>query len=402
MLNIKMDMIQTVGLAVIILILGRVLRKKVKFFETYCIPSPVVGGFLFAIINLILRKTNLVIFEFDNTLQSFFMTLFFTSIGFNASWRLLKVGGKKVVMFLIMAVALVILQNIVAVGVGYLTGVDPLIALLTGSTAMTGGHGTAAAMAPIVEELGHTGAKSVAIAAATFGLIAGSSLGGPLANRLIKGKKLEVVAEKVDNEKVRNDEVLFNNDVRKLDGENFAKAFFLILLSMFIGSYVSTFLNQFLNFPNYIGPMIVAAVLRNISDNTTKFDLHYEEVHILEDVSLNLFLGMAMISLRLWELSSVAGQLAVLLLAQALLAWVFIYFVTFRFMGRNYDAAVLSAGHVGFGLGATPNGIANMQSVCDKYKHSHIAFFVMPIVGALFIDFFNVAIISGFFSFLSR
>ena len=402
MLNIKMDMIQTVGLAVIILILGRFLRKKVKFFETYCIPSPVVGGFLFAIINLILRKSNLVIFEFDNTLQSFFMTLFFTSIGFNASWRLLKVGGKKVGMFLIMAIVLVILQNIVAVGVGYLTGVDPLIALLTGSTAMTGGHGTAAAMAPIVEELGHTGAKSVAIAAATFGLIAGSSLGGPLANRLIKGKKLEVVAERVDNEKVRNDEFLFNNDVRKLDGENFAKAFFLILLSMFIGSYVSTFLNQFLNFPNYIGPMIVAAVLRNISDNTTKFDLHYEEVHILEDVSLNLFLGMAMISLKLWELSSVAGQLAVLLLAQALLAWVFIYFVTFRFMGRNYDAAVLSAGHVGFGLGATPNGIANMQSVCDKYKHSHIAFFVMPIVGALFIDFFNVAIISGFFSFLSR
>ena len=402
MLNIKMDMIQTVGLAVIILILGRFLRKKVKFFETYCIPSPVVGGFLFAIINLILRKSNLVIFEFDNTLQSFFMTLFFTSIGFNASWRLLKVGGRKVVMFLIMAIVLVILQNIVAVGVGYLTGVDPLIALLTGSTAMTGGHGTAAAMAPIVEELGHTGAKSVAIAAATFGLIAGSSLGGPLANRLIKGKKLEVVAERVDNEKVRNDEFLFNNDVRKLDGENFAKAFFLILLSMFIGSYVSTFLNQFLNFPNYIGPMIVAAVLRNISDNTTKFDLHYEEVHILEDVSLNLFLGMAMISLRLWELSSVAGQLAILLLAQALLAWVFIYFVTFRFMGRNYDAAVLSAGHVGFGLGATPNGIANMQSVCDKYKHSHIAFFVMPIVGALFIDFFNVAIISGFFSFLSR
>ena len=402
MLNIKMDMIQTVGLAVIILILGRFLRKKVKFFETYCIPSPVVGGFLFAIINLILRKSNLVIFEFDNTLQSFFMTLFFTSIGFNASWRLLKVGGKKVGMFLIMAIVLVILQNIVAVGVGYLTGVDPLIALLTGSTAMTGGHGTAAAMAPIVEELGHTGAKSVAIAAATFGLIAGSSLGGPLANRLIKGKKLEVVAERVDNEKVRNDEFLFNNDIRKLDGENFAKAFFLILLSMFIGSYVSTFLNQFLNFPNYIGPMIVAAILRNISDHTTKFDLHYEEVHILEDVSLNLFLGMAMISLKLWELSSVAGQLAVLLLAQALLAWVFIYYVTFRFMGRNYDAAVLSAGHVGFGLGATPNGIANMQSVCDKYKHSHIAFFVMPIVGALFIDFFNVAIISGFFSFLSR
>ena len=402
MFNIKMDMIQTVGLAVVILIVGRVLRKRVKFFETYCIPSPVVGGFLFAIINLILRETNLVIFEFDNTLQRFFMTLFFTSIGFNASWRLLKVGGKKVITFLIMAIILVVLQNIVAVGVGYFTGLDPLIALLTGSTAMTGGHGTAAAMAPIVEELGHSGAKSVAIAAATFGLIAGSSLGGPLADRLIKRKKLEVIAEKVDSEHVKNDEFLFNNDIKKLDGENFAKAFFLILLSMFIGSYVSTFLNQFLNFPNYIGPMIVAAILRNISDNTTKFDLHYEEVHILEDVSLNLFLGMAMISLKLWELGNVAGQLAILLAAQAILVWIFVYFVAFRFMGANYDAAVLSAGHVGFGLGATPNGIANMQSVCDKYKHSHIAFFVMPIVGALFIDFFNVAIISGFFSFLSR
>lgn len=402
MFNIKMDMIQTVGLAVVILIVGRVLRKRVKFFETYCIPSPVVGGFLFAIINLILRETNLVIFEFDNTLQRFFMTLFFTSIGFNASWRLLKVGGKKVITFLIMAIILVVLQNIVAVGVGYFTGLDPLIALLTGSTAMTGGHGTAAAMAPIVEELGHSGAKSVAIAAATFGLIAGSSLGGPLADRLIKRKKLEVIAEKVDSEHMKNDEFLFNNDVKKLDGENFAKAFFLILLSMFIGSYVSTFLNQFLNFPNYIGPMIVAAILRNISDNTTKFDLHYEEVHILEDVSLNLFLGMAMISLKLWELGNVAGQLAILLAAQAILVWIFVYFVAFRFMGANYDAAVLSAGHVGFGLGATPNGIANMQSVCDKYKHSHIAFFVMPIVGALFIDFFNVTIISGFFSFLSR
>ena len=307
MFNIKMDMIQTVGLAVIILIVGRYLRTRVKVFETYCIPSPVIGGFLFATINLILRQTNLVIFEFDNTLQSFFMTVFFTSIGFNASWRLLRVGGRKVVLFLLCAIGLVTLQNVVALGIGLATGVDPLVALLTGSTAMTGGHGTAAAMAPIVEDLGHTGAKSVAIAAATFGLIAGSSMGGPIANRLIRKKNLNVKPQKIE-EKQNNDEFLFNNDVKKLDGENFAKAFFLILLSMFIGSYVSSYLNHYLNFPSYIGPMLVAAVLRNISDFTTKFDLHYEEIHILEDVSLNLFLGMVMISLKLWELGSVAGQ----------------------------------------------------------------------------------------------
>ena len=401
MFNIKMDMIQTVGLAVVILIIGRFLRTRVKIFETYCIPSPVIGGFLFAILNLVLRQTNLVIFEFDNTLQSFFMTLFFTSIGFNASWRLLKVGGRKVVLFLLSAIMLVVLQNIVAVCIGYATGINPLIALLTGSTAMTGGHGTAAAMAPIVEEMGYSGAKSVAIAAATFGLIAGSSLGGPLANRLIRRKNLEVKAEEIE-EKHKNDEFLFNNSIKKLDGENFAKAFFIILLAMFIGSYLSIYINQFLKFPSYIGPMLIAAVFRNISDATTKVDLHYEEIHVLESVSLNLFLGMAMISLRLWELASLAGQLTLLLLAQALLAYVFIYFITFRVMGSNYDSAVLSAGHVGFGLGATPNGIANMQSVTDKYKYSHIAFFVMPIVGALFIDFFNVAIISGFLSFLAR
>ena len=229
MFNIKMDMIQTVGLAVIILIVGRYLRTRVKVFETYCIPSPVIGGFLFATINLILRQTNLVIFEFDNTLQSFFMTVFFTSIGFNASWRLLRIGGRKVVLFLLCAIGLVTLQNVVALGIGLATGVDPLVALLTGSTAMTGGHGTAAAMAPIVEDLGHTGAKSVAIAAATFGLIAGSSMGGPIANRLIRKKNLNVKPQKIE-EKQNNDEFLFNNDVKKLDGDNFDKALLLILL----------------------------------------------------------------------------------------------------------------------------------------------------------------------------
>ena len=375
MYEIKMNMIQSIGLAVVILIVGRILRRRVRFFEKYCIPSPVIGGFLFAIVHLILRQSNILAFTFDNTLQSFFMTMFFTSIGFNASWRLLKVGGKKVVLFLTMAISLVVLQNIVAVTLGKMIGMDPLLALLTGSTAMTGGHGTSAAMAPIVESMGHHGAQSIAIAAATFGLIAGSSLGGPLANTLINRKKLSIKPGLVEQPEIKNDEYLFNNEVTKLDGENFAKAFFIILLSMFIGSYVSIYINQFLNFPAYIGPMLVAAVFRNISDMTTKFDLHYEEVHVLEDVSLNLFLGMAMISLKLWELSGVAGQLSLLLIAQAILAFAFVYFVTFKVMGSDYDAAVLSAGHVGFGLGATPNGIANMQSVADKYEYSQIAFF---------------------------
>lgn len=402
MYKLDMDMIQTVGLAVVVLIVGRFLRTKINFFEKYCIPSPVIGGFLFAIINLFFNKYNFLNISFDATLQSFFMTMFFTSIGFNASFKLLKIGGKKVILFLLAALGLLILQNVVAIGVGNLLGVNPLLALLTGSTPMTGGHGTAAAISPMIEELGVSGAKTIAIAAATFGLIAGSSLGGPLADFLIKRKNIPIKPESIkDDKKIKNDESLFRPKVKELNGEYFAKALFMILLAMFLGSYVSIFINKFLNFPAYIGPMLIAALIRNISDYNSIFDIHYEEIRILEDVSLNLFLGMAMMTLKLWQLSGIAGSLIILLLAQAILAVLYIYFVTFNVMGANYDAAVLSAGHTGFSLGATPNGIANMQSVSDKYSYSNIAFFVMPIVGALFIDFFNVPIISAFISFLS-
>lgn len=396
MININMDMIQTVGLAVVVLILGRYLRIKFEFFEKYCIPSPVIGGFIFAILNLIFHSTNFTSITFDNTLQNFFMTIFFTSIGFNASFKLLKIGGKKVILFLSLAVVFLILQNIVSLLVGNLLGINPLLALLTGSTPMTGGHGTAAAISPIIEEMGINGAQTIAIAAATFGLIAGSSLGGPLADKLIKNKKLDIKPELMEDSNLKNDELLFSSNKKYLNGDFFAKALFMILLSMFLGSYISIVINKYISFPNYIGPMLVAVIIRNISDYSSKFDIHYEEIRILEDVSLNLFLGMAMMTLKLWQLAGVAGNLIILLFAQVVLAVVYIYFITFKVMGSNYDAAVLSAGHAGFALGATPNGIANMQSVSSKYAYSNIAFFVMPAVGALFIDFFNIPIISIF------
>lgn len=405
MLEIQMNMVQTIGLAVVALLVGNILIKKVKFFETYCIPSPVIGGFLFAIIHFILNVSGIMKFTFDNTLQNFFMTMFFTSIGFNASWKLLKIGGKKVVVFLIAAIGLVFSQNLTALGVGKLLGIDPLLALMTGSTPMTGGHGTSAAMAPTVEALGISGASSVAIAAATFGLIAGSSLGGPLARTLIRNKKIEIKTEDANlADDSDNNELLFGKEVKALDAGNFTKAFFVILLAMFLGSYISPYLNQLfgLKFPAYIGPMLVAAVIRNVADNMKKHSIHYEEIRIIEDVSLNLFLGMAMITLKIWELAGVAGSLIILLLAQAALAWLYIYFVTFRMMGSNYDAVVISAGHMGFGLGATPNGMANMRSISDNYVYSRVAFFVLPIVGALFIDFFNISIISSFISFFSK
>ena len=405
MFELKMDMIQTISLSVILLIIGMRLRTKIKFFEKYCIPSPVIGGFLFSIIAFILRQTNIITIKFETTLQTFFMVMFFTSVGFNASLKVLKKGGKKVLIFLFLAIGLCFAQNVVAIFLSQLIGINPLLGLMTGSTPMTGGHGTSAAIAPTIEALGIRGAGTVAIASATFGLIAGSMMGGPIANKLILKHKL------LGNETLLHEKHDYNSDIDEnvlkkpepaLNAERFSMAFFFILIAMGIGSYLSIFITKLLpamNFPIYIGPMIIAAIMRNISDNSEIFTAPTREISVLEDVSLNLFLAMALMSLKLWELIDLAIPMLILLIAQIVLIYLYLNFITFKAMGSDYDAAVIVSGHCGFGLGATPNGISNMKSVCEKYKYSKIAFFVVPVVGALFIDFANVSLITLFISF---
>lgn len=405
MFELKMDMIQTISLSVILLIIGMRLRTKIKFFEKYCIPSPVIGGFLFSIIAFILRQTNIITIKFETTLQTFFMVMFFTSVGFNASLKVLKKGGKKVLIFLFLAIGLCFAQNVVAIFFSQLIGINPLLGLMTGSTPMTGGHGTSAAIAPTIEALGIKGAGTVAIASATFGLIAGSMMGGPIANKLILKHKL------LGNETLLHEKHDYNSDIDEnvlkkpepaLNAERFSMAFFFILIAMGIGSYLSIFITKLLpamNFPIYIGPMIIAAIMRNISDNSEMFTAPTREISVLEDVSLNLFLAMALMSLKLWELIDLAIPMLILLAAQVVLIYLYLNFITFKAMGSDYDAAVIVSGHCGFGLGATPNGISNMKSVCEKYKYSKIAFFVVPVVGALFIDFANVSLITLFISF---
>ena len=405
MFELKMDMIQTISLSVILLIIGMRLRTKIKFFEKYCIPSPVIGGFLFSIIAFILKQTNIVTIKFETTLQTFFMVMFFTSVGFNASLKVLKKGGKKVLIFLFLAIGLCFAQNVVAIFLSQLIGINPLLGLMTGSTPMTGGHGTSAAIAPTIEALGIKGAGTVAIASATFGLIAGSMMGGPIANKLILKHKL------LGNETLLHEKHDYNSDIDEnvlkkpepaLNAERFSMAFFFILIAMGIGSYLSIFITKLLpamNFPIYIGPMIIAAIMRNISDNSEMFTAPTREISVLEDVSLNLFLAMALMSLKLWELIDLAIPMLILLVAQIVLIYLYLNFITFKAMGSDYDAAVIVSGHCGFGLGATPNGISNMKSVCEKYKYSKIAFFFVPVVGALFIDFANVSLITLFISF---
>ena len=308
-MTIQMDMIQSLALAVIMLLIGKQLRSKVKFFEKYCIPSPVIGGIIFSVIALILRQSGTLMFEFDDTLQKFFMTMFFTTIGFNASLRVLKKGGPKVLLFLGVATGLAILQNVVAAGLSGVVGLEPLLALMTGSTPMTGGHGTAGAIAPTVEELGVIGANTVGLAAATFGLVSGSMMGGPLANRLIIKHDLIRKRDESVSEQLDFDSSLLEEETVTLDVGRVGMAFFQILIAMGIGTYVSVWLvdTTGLNFPGYIGAMVVAAVITNLSE-TGIFKTPKEEIGVVGDVALNLFLAMALMTLKLWELTDLADH----------------------------------------------------------------------------------------------
>lgn len=391
---IQLDMLQTMGLAVLFLLVGRWIREKISFFSKYCIPAPVIGGLIFAIFHLTLRQSGLGGFEFEETLKNFFMTMFFTSIGFNASFQTLKKGGLIVVKFLLVATVLAVCQNIVAVILAPVVKVPPLLALMTGSTAMTGGHGTSGGIAPHVEALGIVGAETVALASATFGLLAGSMMGGPLANRLITRFSL------FDKKDSSNQGNILSDTVKVLKEEHLLSAFVHILIAMGLGVYVSGWISKTgLHFPGYIGAMLVAVVMRNISD-AGLYKSPMNEISTAGNIGLNLFLAEALMTMKLWQLADLAIPMVVLLAAQCVVTYLFVRFVTYYLMGHNYDSAVICAGHCGFGMGATPNGMANMVSVCEKFSYSEQAFFVLPLVGALFIDFTNVAQIEAFINFL--
>lgn len=395
-MTLKLDMLQTIALAVIVLLLGQGLKKKVGFLEKYCIPAPVVGGLIFALLALALRQTGVLVFEMDETLKNVFMTAFFTTVGFTASFKLLKKGGIKVLVFLALATVLVVLQNILGVSLAKVFGLNPLIGLSTGSVPMTGGHGTSGAFAPLFEDAGAVGATTVAMASATFGLIMGSMIGGPIAKKLIEKNSLTSKNKNLDKTLSVNKE-----ETKKLIPENFMAASVQIILAMGIGTVISVILQKTgMTFPSYIGAMFAAAIMRNISDTTSFINVRMEEIDIIGNISLSIFLSMALMTLKLWELADLAGPLVVMLLAQTVLMAVFAYFVTFNLMGRDYEAAVITSGHCGFGMGATPNAIANMETLAEKYGAAPVAFFILPLVGSLFIDFFNAAVITTFMNFL--
>ena len=390
------DMYQTLALAVIALMLGARIRKKVNFFERFCIPAPVIGGLVFAIISCILYVTGIIELSFDETLRTVCMVFFFTSVGFQANLKVLKAGGKSLAVFLAFVIILIIGQNVMAVGLAKVLGIDPLIGMCTGSIPMVGGHGTAGAFGPVLEDFGLTGATTVCTAAATFGLIAGSLIGGPIGNSLITKKDLLKTVVKEDASMLVEEE-----EKHERQFNMYAPAVFQIIIAVGIGTIVSWALSKTgMTFPIYIGAMIVAAIMRNVSEYTGKFTVHMGEINDLGGICLSLFLGIAMITLKLWQLAELALPLIILLAAQTVFMFIFARFILFNAMGRDYDAAVISAGTCGFGMGATPNAMANMQAICDKYVPSVKAYLLIPLVGSLFADFINSLVITFFINFI--
>ena len=396
MFEYQLNMAETVGFAIILLLLGRWIKRRVNFFEKFFIPAPVIGGTLFSIILLIGHQTETFTFSFNDDIKNLLMIAFFTTVGFSASLKILKKGGVGVALFLLAAVILVVMQDIVGPVLAKALGINPLLGLAAGSIPLTGGHGTSGAFGPELEKLGATGATVVAVASATYGLIAGCLIGGPIARRLMIKNNLKPTESKegADNSLL--------GSTTEVTEESLFSAVVYVGIAMGIGALINNMLAKAgIKFPVYLMGMVVAAIIRNILDFNQK-QLPFSEIGIVGNISLSLFLSMALMSMKLWQLIDLAVPLIIILLVQTVLMAFFAYFITFNIMGRDYDAAVMSTGHCGFGLGATPNAMANMETFTKANGQSVKAFFIIPIVGSLFIDFINAGVIQTFASWIVK
>ncbi|MCQ2604248.1 MAG: sodium/glutamate symporter [Spirochaetia bacterium] len=391
MFSLDINMYLSLLLAIVVIYLGLFLKKKIGFIEKFCIPVPVAGGTVIAVLTCILYTSGIAELNFDETLKDLCMMIFFTSVGFQANIRTLKNGGAGLLLFTLVTAIFIIFQNILAVGLAKIISVSSLTGLCTGSIPMTGGHGTSGAFGPILEGLGLASATTLCSASATFGLVAGSLMGGPLARYLIEKKKLHHTAC------LSQDPVSICIEPETEKTSSYKNAIYLLIAAIGTGTIISLLLSKTgMTFPAYIGAMISAAIIRNISEYSNKFSVPMEQINAIGDICLSLFLGIAMLTLKLWQLADLALPLIILLAGQTVLMLLFARFIIFNIMGHDYDAAVLVAGACGFGMGATPNAIANIQAITDRYLPSAKAYLLIPIVGGMFADFINSLVITFF------
>lgn len=383
--TINVDMTMTTAMAAVLLVFGYFIKTKVYFLEKYCIPAAVVGGFIFMLITWVGHMTGSFAFSFNTTLQSFFMLAFFTTVGLGASVELLKKGGKLLVIYWLVAGIVSTVQNIIGVGLSNIVGLESAYALLCSAITMIGGHGAGAAYGATFQEMGYPAGQLVGAAAATFGLISSVMVGGPVARRLIEKNNLKPDASENLDTSITEINVGTSESLSDLD---VIKNVTAILAAMAIGTIVSGWIGKLIDmsFPTYVGAMFIAMILRNVNEKTAWYKFDFPLVDGIGNVTLGLYLSIAMMTLRMWELMDLAGPMLVILGAQVLFLVLFSYFIVFRVLGSNYDAAVMCAGLLGHGLGATPTAIVNLSAVNDRYGMSRKAMMIVPIVGAFLVD----------------
>ncbi|WP_373599776.1 sodium/glutamate symporter [Paraclostridium bifermentans] len=412
--TLNLNIVATIALACFLIIFGKFIRKHISVLDRLCIPGPVIGGILFALLVFILKHYEILNIVLDTSLQSTFMVAFFSTVGIDASFSLIKKGGKSVLIYWIFCIILIFAQNIIGILGAMLTGLEPLLGLMCGAISMGGGHGTSATFGPTLEAMGVVGANTIGLAAATLGLISGGLVGAPTSRYLIEKYKLKPKNEPVvdfhegisDKEGIHSEVIDVDASLptaSSIDTSQFIKHLFIISTCMTIGYMVSDFITQVTGYvlPEYVGGILVAMLFRNTNDKFKLVDVDYSYFELLGNVSLKLFLTMALMSIKLWELKTLGLPMLIIVLMQVIFIVLFTIFVMFRLLGKDYDAAVMVGGFIGHELGATPNALANLNSICGRYGYSQRAFFTIPIVCAFLIDLVALPTIIMFINMLS-
>lgn len=422
---IKLDMIATLALAILLLLLGRVMVNRISILGRFCIPAPVAGGLLFSILMLIFHQTNILVIKMDTLLQTPFMLAFFSTIGMIASLKLVKKGGKLLLFYWLLCGFLSLMQNVIGVSLAQLLDIDPLLGVLMGAVSMEGGHGAAGAFGPEVEAMGVFGATAVAMAAATFGLVSGGLIGGPIAKYLLNKYDLRSTEEielaeggTVGSTGSKTTSTASSDDANVAktakqeseyaESEVSAHSLFthsaIIAVCMTVGLAVAGWLKGALGIalPSYVGAMFFAVILRNLNDQLHVVKVHTETINLIGDYCLGVFLSMALMTLKLWELIDLAIPMLIVLGAQVVFMIVYCLFAVFPLLGKTYDAVIMCAGMAGHGLGATPNAMANMKAVTEKYGPSTKAFLIVPLCGAFLIDLFVLPCIVWFINYFAH
>ena len=397
-MKLQLGLVETTLVSVAILLIGYFLNKKVGFLKKNNIPEPVVGGIVFALLSSILYSQFKFSVHFDMTLKTPLMLAFFTTVGLGASFKMLIKGGPKVALFLGIAALYLVVQNAIGVGLAKMTDFHPLCGLLAGSITLSGGHGTGATYAEAFGNVHNIqGTMELAMACATFGLVLGGLIGGPVARRLIQKHKLE--PKKKTEEELQETLTFSTDDKDRVTPKQMMETLLIIALCMTIGKYLYGYFKSInVPLPSFICPLLIGILITNICDFTKVYKINTECVDLWGTMGLSLFLAMALMSLRLWELLNLAGPMLIILIIQTVCMALFAYHITFRLMGKDYDAAIIAGGHCGFGLGATPTAVANMEALVSRYGPSPQAFLIVPMVGAFFIDIANTVVLQIYFA----